>query len=177
MTVEVRSQESGASPLAFVALGSNLGDPVANLRAAMDRLESLSATPLLRSSLWRSTPVDCPPGSPPFVNAVVGLKPLAGETPDSLLAKLQALEREFGRQPKTVLNEPRPLDLDLIAFGAERRDSRQLTLPHPRAHWRRFVLAPLAEIAAAVVLPGWTASAAELLCMLRTEEALHRLPD
>lgn len=177
MKSEVRAPKSEIGPLVFIALGSNLGDPVANVRAAMDRLESLSATPLLRSSLWHSTPVDCPPGSPPFVNAVVGLKPLAGETPETLLAKLQTLEREFGRQPKTVLNEPRPLDLDLIAFGAERRDSPQLTLPHPRAHWRRFVLAPLAEIAADVVLPGWRASAAERLRTLRTEEALQRLPD
>ncbi len=171
-----RHPESDIKNLAFVALGSNLGDSPALLRAAMDRLESLSTAPLLRSSLWRSTPVDCPPGSPPFVNAVVGVKPLAGETPDSLLAKLQALEREFGRQPKTVPNEPRPLDLDLIAFGAERRASLQLTLPHPRAHGRRFVLAPLAEIAADVVLPGWTATPTGLLQALRTEETVQRLP-
>ncbi len=177
MKSEVRAPKSEIGPLVFIALGSNLGDPVANVRAAMDRLESLSATPLHRSSLWRSTPVDCPPGSPLFVNAVVGVRPLAGETPETLLARLQALEREFGRQPKTVLNEPRPLDLDLLAFGSEVRASPELTLPHPRTHLRRFVLAPLAEIAADIVLPGWSATAAGLLGALRTEESVHRLPD
>src|SRR5437762_2758461 len=81
------------SAFVFVALGSNLGDSRANVLAAMGRLEKLSTGPLLRSSLWQSTPVDCPPGSPPFVNAVVGLTPLPGETPETLLAKLQELEK------------------------------------------------------------------------------------
>jgi 2-amino-4-hydroxy-6-hydroxymethyldihydropteridine diphosphokinase len=140
--------------LAFIALGSNLGDPQLNVRRAMDRLEELSAAPLLRSSLWASTPVDCPPGSPDFVNAVVGLSPRSGETPESLLEQLQRLEREFGRQPKKVFNESRPLDLDLIAFGAQRRQTSGLTLPHPRAGEREFVLGPLTEIAPNLVLPG-----------------------
>ena len=63
----------------------------------MDRLQTLSAEPVLRSSLWQTTPVDCPPDSPLFVNAAVGLVPLVGETPESLLAKLQAIERELDR--------------------------------------------------------------------------------
>jgi 2-amino-4-hydroxy-6-hydroxymethyldihydropteridine diphosphokinase len=144
---------------------------------ALRRLEALSAAPLLRSSLWQSSPVDCPPGSPPFVNAVAGLTPRPGETPETLLAKLQTLEQEFGRRPKQVRNEPRPLDLDLLAFGAETRITPALTLPHPRAHQRRFVLAPLAEIAPALVLPGQARSVAELLAALRADEALHRLAD
>ena len=82
---------------AFVALGSNLGAAVENVRRAMDRLQALSAKPLLKSSLWQTTPLDCPPGSLPFINAVVGLVPRAGETPESLLAKLQQMERDFGR--------------------------------------------------------------------------------
>src|SRR5258707_129381 len=88
------------STIAFVALGSNSGSPAANVRRAMERLGELSAGPLIKSSLWETAPVDCPPDSPRFVNAVVALKPRAGETPESLLEKLQALEREFGRQPK-----------------------------------------------------------------------------
>src|SRR5664279_2460666 len=115
-------QAAGPAPmnpvsLAIIALGSNLGDPRRNVLQAMERLQGLSERPLLKSSLWQSTPVDCPPDSPIFVNAVLGLMPRAGETPESLLAKLQAMEKEFGRRPKQVLNEPRPLDLDLIAFG------------------------------------------------------------
>jgi 2-amino-4-hydroxy-6-hydroxymethyldihydropteridine diphosphokinase len=119
--------------------------------------------------------VDCPPGSPVFINAVVRLAPLKGETPESLLGKLQALEREFGRRPKQVLNEPRPLDLDLIAFNNEVRSGPELVLPHPRAHLRRFVLAPLAEIAPSLILPGQQKSVRELLSALRTDEVLEKL--
>lgn len=129
----------------------------------MERIQELAEGPILKSSLWQSTPVDCPPGSPIFVNAVVGLMPRTGETPESLLLKLQTLEKEFGRRPKKVWNEPRPLDLDLIAFGGEIRTTKALTLPHPRAHTRRFVLHPLSEIAPELVLPGQTQSVAQLL--------------
>jgi 2-amino-4-hydroxy-6-hydroxymethyldihydropteridine diphosphokinase len=149
--------------IAFVALGSNLGNSREILNNAMMRLQKLSTTPLIKSSLIETAPVDCPPGSPMFLNAVVGLTPRTGETPESLLAKLQALEKEFGRQPKKVLNEARPLDLDLIAFGNESRATASLTLPHPRAHLRKFVLQPLAEIAPDLVLPGQTKVVAELL--------------
>lgn len=159
----------------IVALGSNCGDSPALIRAAMDRLEAWSAAPLRRSSLWRSAPVDCPPGSPWFVNAAVALAPRPGETPESLLDKLLALERAFGRRPKQVLNEPRPLDLDLIAFGAERRATPHLTLPHPRAARRRFVLAPVAEIAPDLRPPGWPAPAAVLLGKLPPGEVVERL--
>lgn len=161
--------------LAYIALGSNLGDSRALVLAAMDRLEKLSAVPLLRSSLWQSTPVDCPPGSPLFVNAVVGLTPLRGETPEGLLEKLKVLETEFGRRPKLALNEARPLDLDLIAWGNEMRSTPVLTLPHPRAHLRRFVLQPLAEIAPAFVLPSFAISVAELLARLCSDEVLKRV--
>jgi 2-amino-4-hydroxy-6-hydroxymethyldihydropteridine diphosphokinase len=149
--------------LAFVALGSNLGEPRSQVRRAIERLRGLSDHPLIESRLWRTTPVDCPPGSPAFINAVVGLKPRAEETPESLLAKLQGIEREFGRQPKRVINEARPLDLDLIAFGRETRRSQDLVLPHPRAHLRRFVLQPLSEIAPRMVLPGQIRTVEELL--------------
>ena len=141
---------------AFVALGSNLGDSRRILEAAFERLQKLSSSPIRRSSLWRSAPVDCPPGSPEFVNAVAALVPKPNETPESLLAGLQALEREFGRQPRKVLNEPRSLDLDLIAFGNEVRSTPLLTLPHPRASLRPFVLEPLSEVAPALVLSGQT---------------------
>lgn len=154
------------SPWAFVALGSNQGDSRQILTQAIARLQDFSATPLLQSTFVKTAPVDCPPGSPDFLNAVVALQPRAGDTPESLHARLQALEKEFGRQPKKILNEPRPLDLDLIAFGTETRDTPQLTLPHPRAHQRRFVLQPLAEIAPDFVLPGQTQTVAALLAGL-----------
>ena len=148
--------------LACVALGSNLGSPRETVLRAMDRLQEFSDAPVVRSSLYETDPVDCPPGSPKFVNAVVALSTRAGETPESLLEKLQGLEGEFGRQPKRLHNEARPLDLDLIAFGGEVRNTPELVLPHPRAHLRRFVLEPLAEIAPTLVLPGQTQNVMQL---------------
>jgi 2-amino-4-hydroxy-6-hydroxymethyldihydropteridine diphosphokinase len=138
----------------------------------MERLGELSARPIRKSSLWQTTPVNCPPGSPLFVNAVVGLLPRVGETPETFLPKLQALEKEFGRQPKQVWNEPRTLDLDLITFGREIRNTPELVLPHPRAHLRRFVLQPLAEIAPELTLPGQRETVVELLAKLQTSELL-----
>ena len=164
-----------STPTVVIALGSNLGDPVKLVRQAMERLRELSSAPLLKSSLWQTMPVDCPAGSPAFVNAVVALAPSSGETPESLLAKLQAIEKEFGRKPKTVLNEPRPLDLDLIAFGNERRNGPPLTLPHPRAHERRFVLEPLSEIAPDLVLPGQTKTVSQLLAELPANDGMRKL--
>jgi len=161
--------------LAFIALGSNLGDSKQNVLRAMERLQGVSDFPLLRSSLWQTTPVDCPPGSPPFVNAVVGLLPRTGETSENLLNKLQSLEKEFGRVGKKALNEPRSLDLDLIAFRQETRASDRLTLPHPRAHLRRFVLQPLSEIASDLVLPGQVLNVRQLLETLDSPEKILRL--
>jgi len=166
---------SNADEMAFVALGSNLDDPAAMVRRALERLQTLSDAPLLRSSLWQTAPVDCPPGSPPFVNAVAGLRPRAEETPQSLLSQLQILEQEFGPRPRRMRNEPRRLDLDLIAFGARVVRGPDLVLPHPRAHLRRFVLAPLAEIAPDFVLPGQAGSAAELLRALSNIDMARRL--
>ena len=171
MKSKVQSPKSKVGRWAIVALGSNLGDSRGNVLRAMERLQGLTDRPLLKSSLWQTAPVDCPPGSPVFVNAVVGLVPRRGETPESLLGSLQAIEKEFGRQPKKVLNEPRPLDLDLIAFGSETRASQELTLPHPRAHQRRFVLGPLNEIIPDLVLPGQKKTVLELLGELRPTPA------
>ena len=162
-------------PRAYISLGSNLGESRKNIESAFLRLKELSSEPIVRSSLWKSTPVDCPPGSPEFINAVIALAPREGETPESLLQRLQQLESEFGRTPKKVLNEARPLDLDLIAFGHEVRNSSELILPHPRAHLRKFVLAPLAEIAPSLTLPGQKKSVRELLKNLRTDEVVEKL--
>lgn len=162
------------TPAVYIALGSNLGDSRATVLRAIERLRALSDLPLRASSLWRNPPLDCPPGSPDFVNAVVELYPRSGETPETLLDKLQALEREFGRRPKQVLNEPRPLDLDLIAFGAETRNTERLTLPHPRAHQRRFVLQPLSELAPQLLLPGQRRTVLQLLEQLPAQGRQNR---
>lgn len=169
---EIRNPKS---EMVVVALGSNLGDSRKIILEAMARLQKISDRPILKSTLWQTLPVDCPPGSPMFVNAVVGLVPRKDETPESLLGKLQSLQKEFGRQPKKVPNEPRPLDLDLIAFGAETRNSPKLILPHPRAHLRRFVLQPLSEIAPDLILPGQGKTVRQLLAELSSDEILKRI--
>jgi 2-amino-4-hydroxy-6-hydroxymethyldihydropteridine diphosphokinase len=161
--------------LAVIALGSNLGESTSILQEAIGRLQSLSAQPLRVSSLWKTTPVDCPPGAPGFINAAVAFCPLSSETPESLLAKLQDLEREFGRRPKQVHNEARPLDLDLIVFGPEIRDTPTLTLPHPRAAQRKFVLAPLSEIVPDLVFPRCEHSVRDLMASLRSAEQIERI--
>jgi 2-amino-4-hydroxy-6-hydroxymethyldihydropteridine diphosphokinase len=163
--------------IALIALGSNLGESSAIIRDAFVRLQKLSSAPLRTSSLWQTTPMDCPPGSPLFVNAAAVLFPKPEETPESLLANLQALEKAFGRRPKNVLNEPRPLDLDLIAFGDGVRNTAELILPHPRAHLRRFVLQPLSEVAPDFVLPGQNQTISELLAALISTERVVRLSE
>ena len=164
-----------SSHAVFIALGSNLGDSKQNVLRAITELQKFSDQPLAKSSLWETHPVDCAPGSPPFVNAVVALVPRPGESPESLLARLQSLEKQLGRRTKSVLNEPRPLDLDLIAFGNEMRATPELTLPHPRAHQRRFVLAPLNEIAPQLILPGQRQTVAQLLDQLPPEQSARKL--
>ena len=161
--------------IAIIALGSNLGDSRKVVSNAMACLQHFSNKPLLKSSLWQTSPVNCPPGSPKFINAAIGLIPRHVETPESLLKTLAALEKQFGRVPKTVHNEPRMLDLDLIAFGTEKRDTPDLILPHPRAHLRKFVLQPLSEIAPDLVLPGQKKTISELLSDLSSNEVLSKL--
>ena len=135
---------------AFVGLGANLGDAAATLRAAIDELAALPASELVqRSGLYRSAPVDAP--GPDYLNAVVWLR--TALAPHTLLANLQRIERSHGRV-RGVPNAPRTLDLDLLLHGATRLESPELTLPHPRLHRRAFVLAPLAEIAPLLELPG-----------------------
>lgn len=119
--------------------------------------------------------MDCPPGSPDFINAAAAMVPIAGETPETLLMQLQAIEKQFGRAPKSVHNEARPLDLDIISFGDEVRNTPELTIPHPRAHLRRFVLEPLAEIAPELLLPGRTRTVSQMLEQLVSSERLERI--
>ncbi len=164
------------SGLVVVALGANVGPSVRNIQDALARLESALGVQVRASSCWETEPVDCPPGSPPFVNAAAVFTAPAGHTPESLLRLLQQIEKEFGRRPKQVLNEPRPLDLDLITFGEVVCSTPTLTLPHPRARERRFVLAPLAEIVPAFVLPGQSESVMELLAKLPVAPGARKLP-
>ena len=136
---------------AFVALGSNLGNPVQTIEDAIDAMAALRGSLLMAiSSLYRTAPVGLK-HQPDFINAVVALDTRLG--PRELLEELFALEARFGRE-RSVKNAPRTLDLDLLLHGDAIINDPALTLPHPRMHERAFVLAPLAEIAPSLVIPG-----------------------
>jgi 2-amino-4-hydroxy-6-hydroxymethyldihydropteridine diphosphokinase len=139
---------------AYVALGANLGDPVATVRAALEALRGLADARLLAaSSLYRTAPVGLH-HQPDFINAVAALAVDAAVLPaPTLLDRLFAIEAAFGRV-RSVKNAPRTLDLDLLLFDDARIETPGLTLPHPRMTERAFVLAPLAEIAPDLVIPG-----------------------
>ncbi|MDP2139881.1 MAG: 2-amino-4-hydroxy-6-hydroxymethyldihydropteridine diphosphokinase [Gammaproteobacteria bacterium] len=159
-------------PLVLVGLGSNLGASSTTLHRAFIALQALSDFPVIVSSLWRTAPVDCPPGSPDFVNAVAALLPrFHGKDvlafARGVLGQLHGIEEEFGRTRGDIQNTARTLDLDLLTCGFLQVVASDLILPHPRLHQRAFVLAPLAEIAPAHILPGQSLSVENLLAALK----------
>ena len=155
---------------AFIALGSNLGDPASTLRRAIAALAEMPQSRLeTASSLYRSTPMGHA-DQPDFVNAVAQLSTTLA--PQALLAALLAIEKDFGRE-RTFRNAPRTLDLDLLLYDAQVLDEPGLCLPHPRMHQRAFVLAPLIEIAPACIIPG-RGSAADWLARCG-EQSVDRL--
>ncbi len=135
-------------PDVYLGLGSNLGNREGNLRIAIRRL-----TPLVRidavSSLYESEPVGT--GGPPFYNAVV--RGMTGLTPVALLRQVKNVEWEIGRRPAERW-APRPIDIDILLFGDETVNEPGLTVPHPLLAERAFVLAPLAELAPDLRVPG-----------------------
>ena len=138
-------------PLAYIALGANLDDPLGQLRAALDAVAALPDSRMLRtSSFYRTAPVGAP-GQPDYLNAVAALE--TGLAPDDLLAALLEIEHDFGRR-REYRNAPRTLDLDLLLYDDAVIDRPHLQIPHPRLHLRAFVLVPLAEIAPELRLPG-----------------------
>ena len=144
---------------AYIALGANLGNPASTVADAIDALVALRGSVVLAmSSLYRTAPVGLK-RQPDFINAVVAVK--THLAPHALLDELFAIEARFGRK-RGVRNAPRTLDLDLLLHGDALIDEPGLTLPHPRMHERAFVLAPLAEIAPDLVIPG-RGTVAELL--------------
>lgn len=146
-----------------VALGSNLGDRLENLRAARKAILGVSSVkpPILSSAIYETDPVDCETGADRFLNAVVEFK-YEGD-PTSLLHQLIGIERTLGRQRGQPQNFSRTIDIDLLYCGDRKIEDAQLQLPHPRMHLRKFVLQPLADIQSELVLPDQTKTVKELL--------------
>ena len=158
---------------AGIALGSNLGDRRAQIAAGRDVVFSLheGAPAPLCSGLYETEPVDCAPETAAFLNAVVEIE--TSLAPLHLLQKLRDYEQTAGRADDRAKNSPREIDLDLLYADDLRLDSSTLTLPHPRMASRRFVLQPLADIRADLVVPGQSTSIAELLSALPPEPAVR----
>jgi 2-amino-4-hydroxy-6-hydroxymethyldihydropteridine diphosphokinase len=150
--------------LVGISLGSNLGDRQAELQAGIDFLRELSVDGKIRESpRFETDPVDCPPGSPPFLNSVAEIKlDSIMIAPLNLLRGLQEFEIERGRAPFHAHNSPRPLDLDIIYYGTGTFDAMDLVIPHPRAHLRQFVLQPLSFLQPNLILPGQKKTIREL---------------
>ena len=171
---EVRKLDIRGTTRAGIALGSNLGDRLANLRAARERVLGLpaAAPPLLASAVYETEPIGCEIGAAPFLNAVVEMG--FAREPTELLEMLRTIEQDLGRSPAHEKNTSRTIDLDLLYCGPERVETARLQLPHPRMHDRRFVLQPLTDIRPDLVLPGQSESVVELLRRLPTEQGLVR---
>jgi len=144
----------------FIALGSSIGDGAAQLRQAVKLLETIANGPIACSSLWQTEPFEMQE-SDWFSNAVVRFSTSLSAT--ELLGALKDIEQQSGRPTDHGINTPRTLDLDIISFGDEVFCSEELTIPHPRAGQRLFVLLPLAEIAPDFRFPGSSDSLATLI--------------
>jgi 2-amino-4-hydroxy-6-hydroxymethyldihydropteridine diphosphokinase len=172
VSAPAKAHNNAVEHIAYVALGSNLGDRLGNLRDAIARLRQYGR--VSRASSWYETEPIGVIDQPWFVNAVVELRTQA--EPIALMKALLEIEHAMGRkrvQPK----EPRNIDLDLLLYDDQTVNSDVLTLPHPALHERRFVLEPLAEIAPGALHPVLRKTALQLLETLSSPDEVHLLAE
>jgi len=158
-----------------VALGSNLGERLANLRNARKDIAALrGALPPMRSSaIYETEPVGCEKGAAKFLNAAIEFG-YSGE-PDALLCELASIEKMLGRPAAHARNVSRSIDLDLLYFGELVIETSELHLPHPRIVEREFVLRPLADVRPDLVLPEQDEPISTLLLRVGASAAVVRL--
>ena len=145
--LEAPSSSSSSHRIA-IALGGNLGDPAASFKYAVTLLATGGVRDICKAPLFITTPVDCVPGTPDFVNSA--LTASWDGSPEELLRLCQTIEQRLGRPAQPSSRESRVIDLDILLFDFLSLDSPNLIIPHPRLRLRRFVLEPLAQIA-----PDW----------------------
>jgi 2-amino-4-hydroxy-6-hydroxymethyldihydropteridine diphosphokinase len=162
---------------AGIALGSNLGNRRDHLRSGREKVLQIphSHAPFFFSALYETDPIGCEPDARKFLNAVMEIG--YESEPEKLLSELRRIEKSLGREPDHARNVSRTVDLDLLYFGDGTIDRAELQLPHPRLHLRRFVLAPLADIRPALVLPGQTEPVQSLLKNLADDSAVVCVAD
>ena len=160
-----------------VALGSNIGDRLENLRAARKGIFDLPniKAPILSSAVYETEPVDCEPGAGKFLNAVVEFD--YEDDPARLLEQLIQIEESLGRKRNHPQNVSRIIDVDLLYCGQQRINDGRLKLPHPRLHLREFVLRPLADIRPELLLPGQKRTIRQLLAEVGQSGGVVRYAD
>jgi len=160
-----------------VALGSNLGDRLGNLRAARQAILSLSNVnpPILSSPIYETEPIGCEQGAEKFLNAVVEFD-YEGD-PTNLLEQFIRIEEALGRRREHSRNVSRTIDIDLLYCGDHNIENERLQLPHPRMHLRKFVLQPLADIRPELVLSGQKKTVSESLRELGKSSEVLRFAD
>lgn len=159
-----------------IALGSNLGDRMANLRGARNAVVDLAVKKvILASPVYETEPVSCEPGAGNFLNAVLEIE-YDGD-PTELLEKLIQIEESLGRDRNHARNLSRRIDIDLLYADDLTIDNEQLQLPHPRMHQRKFVLQPLADIRPDLVLPDQKSPISGLLANVKDSTKVKRFAE
>jgi 2-amino-4-hydroxy-6-hydroxymethyldihydropteridine diphosphokinase len=160
-----------------ITLGSNLGDRMANLRAARQAVVDLASdeSPVLASAVYETEPVGCEPGACKFLNAVVEIE-YDGD-PSELLEQLVRVEESLGRERDHAKNVSRKIDIDLLYADDLNVNNERLQLPHPRMHLRKFVLQPLADIRPDLLLSEQRKTARELLAQIKDSAKVIRFAE